>query len=82
MHIIQRTTVSERRDEKARIDIQISDKDDLEKSKQSVVLSVLIDCGDASYRLEWLQSKALTIASSLIGEAADKCDNAVARTER
>ncbi len=82
MYIIQRTTVSERRDEKARIDIQISDKDDLEKSKQSVVLSVLIDCGDAAYRLERLQSMALTVASNLIGEAAGKCDSAVSRSER
>ena len=78
---IQKTTVSERHDGMARIEIQISDKGDLEKSKQSVVLSLMIDCDDAAYRLERMQSQALTIASNLIGEAADKCDSAVSRIE-
>ncbi len=77
---IQKTTVSERKDGKARIEIQISDKKELDQSEQSVVLSVLIDCDDAAYRLEWLQSHALTIASGLIGEVADKCERALSRS--
>ncbi len=81
MYIIQRTTVSERHDGKARIEIQISDKKDLEQSEQSVVLSILIDCDEAAYRLEWLQSHALTSASNLIGEVADVCERALSRSK-
>ena len=76
---IQKTTVSDRQDGKARIEMQISDKEDLEKSQQSVVLSVLIDCDDAAYLLEWMQSHALTSASNLIGEVAQRCERAVSR---
>ena len=71
---IQKTTVSDRKDGKARIEIQISDKKELEQSEQSVVLSVLIDCDDAAYLLEWMQSNALTAASYLIGEVAERCE--------
>ena len=79
---IQKTTVSERQDGKARLLIQISDHDDFELSEQYVVFSVLIDCDEAAYRLERLQSKALKVASTLIGEAAERCDNAVSRMQR
>ena len=79
---IQKTTVSDRKDGKARIEIQISDKKDLEQSEQSVVLSVLVDCDDAAYRLEWLQSRALTSASNLIGEVADACERALSRSKQ
>jgi len=79
---IQKTTVSERKDGKARIEIQISDKKELDQSEQSVVLSVLIDCDDSAYRLEWLQSHALTSASNLIGEVAERCERAISRSKR
>ena len=78
---IQKTTVSERKGGKARLDIQISDKRDVEQSEQYVVFSVLIDCDDAAYLLEWLQSKALTAVSGLIGEVAEKCEHAVSKRQ-
>ena len=76
---IQKTTVSDRKNGRACIEIQISDKKDLDQSEQSVVLSVLIDCDEAAYFLEWMQSSALTAASGLIGEVAQRCERAVSR---
>ncbi len=78
---IQKTNLSDRKDGKARLEIQISNEKELEQSEHYVVLSVLVDCDEkASVRLEWLQSHALTIASGLIGEVADKCERALSRS--
>jgi len=70
MYTIQKTTVSEIEDEKARLQIQISDKEDLEKSEQSVVISVVIDRPKTAHQFESMQLRALRVANDLIDRIA------------
>jgi hypothetical protein len=74
MYAIQKTTVSEIEGEKARIEIQISDEKDLEKSKQSVVLSVMIDRPKTAHQFESMQLRALLAANDLIDHIADEVE--------
>ena len=70
MFKIQETNVSNVEGEKARLDIQISDHEDLDQSKQYVILSVVIDRPETAHQFESMQLRALGIAGDLIDQVA------------
>jgi len=67
---IQKTTVSQVEGEKAILGIQISDHEDVDKSEQYVVLSVLIDRPATAHEFESMQLRALGKANDLVDQVA------------
>ncbi len=67
---IQKTTVSQVEGEKALLGIQISDHEDVDKSEQYVVLSVLIDRPATAHEFESMQLRALGKANDLVDQVA------------
>ena len=74
---IQKTTVSEVAGEKARLEIQISDHEDVEQSEQYVVFSVLIDRPKTAHQFESMQLRALRIANDLVDQVADAVETSL-----
>ena len=67
---IQKTTVSQVEGQKALLGIQISDHEDVDKSEQYVVLSVLIDRPATAHEFESMQLRALRKANDLVDQVA------------
>ena len=67
---IQRTTVTEVTGDKAKLHIQISDAEELEKSSEYIVLSLVVDRAPTVHRVGVLQSVALEKTVALVDEVS------------
>ena len=67
---IQKTTVSQVESGKALLGIQISDHEDVDKSEQYVVVSVLIDRPATAHEFESMQLRALRKVNDLVDQVA------------
>ena len=76
MFKIQKTTITDQKDNKARLELQVSDNKDLELSSQHVICCVVVSAEAKSplhdpISLRLLQVRALKEAAALIDQADD-----------
>ena len=72
MYKIQHTIVSDVGPNRARLEMQISDHEVVEKSEQFLVFSLLIDRPESASDFESMQSRALSAAKDLLDTAKEE----------
>ena len=72
MYIIQHTIVSDVGPNQARLEMQISDHDEVEKSEQFLIFSLLIDRPESAPDFESMQNRALSVAKDFLDKVKDE----------